>query len=372
MSIRTNKIFQKIIKIINFHIPKNSKLIILYSPWRYNCNCYIFNKYLEENHKKHNFKFKFLSDFENKDTIKTLSIKGLWTFFRAKYILTTHGGTEVKVKRQTLIALGHGIAIKNIGLLDKKNQKFNNRRNVDFFISNSIITSGIYALAFDLEFKTFLEFGEPLLYFYSNIEKFLDNEDKNELKKIKNLRKKFKKIVLYTPTFRDFFNGRQTGDKIENILTKFLKIVEDNKNLYFVICLHPRDKEKFKNNTNFNKQVNVQFGKISSEKYLPFIDTNINDYSSFYFYSQYLEKENIIFIPDKKIYFKNVGLIYNNLEVFNPEVIFEKYNTKFKNTLQNYSETNKNFDKTIKDIYFSKKLKNSCEELLSFLNGKIK
>ncbi len=371
MTLRKNLFLQRILRFINFFIPKCNKLVILYSPWRYSGNCYIFHEYLKKNKKNVRFYFKFISEEEDKETIKILSIKGIWSFFRAKYVLTTHGSNVVKVKRQKVIALHHGIPLKKITLLDQKNKVLNYRREIDFFVTNSFLTSSIYSYAFDLHPNQILEFGEPLLYFYDNIELFLKSEDKKEISKIKQYRKKYRKIVLFSPTYRDKWEGRQTGEKIELILEKFMEIIRDNENMFFIINLHPRDKDKFRESQIKLQMKNFKFGKISSEKYLPFIDVSVNDYSSLFFNSIYLNKEVIMFMPDLNLYMKNVGLLYKNLEVFDKNLIFEKYNLKFKKILNNYPKECRITNSKIRELYFYDFI-NSNEKLLDFLNDKMK
>jgi CDP-glycerol glycerophosphotransferase len=356
-----------ILRKVNFFIPKNKRKICLYSNTFFSGNSQIFRKFLE-NRKK--FKIVYLSDNKEIGTIKAKTMKGIFHFLTSKFIISSHGIPQIKSKNQTSISFWHGIPIKTIGKL-YSNKTNNYNKLIDFQITNSVFVNLIFSNVWNLNPNKFVELGEPIYDYFNNPNKFLEKDEKKIVQKYKNLNKKYKKIVLYAPTYRNSRYGRDEGEDINILIDKIVNIAKKNKDKYFLISLHPCEfvkKETFKE---ISKLKNCSKLEINSEKILPFVHSIILDVSSLYFHSLYLNKEIICFFPDFEKYKKNRGLIFKNLEIFPKEIIC--FNEKeLNNILNNYNHKILFKLEIYRRMFFPKRLDNSCEKIFDELIVKIK
>ncbi len=180
------------------------------------------------------------SDLDKIIFVEKNSIIGLFYYMRSKYVFFTHGlYPQVKFpKTHILVNLWHGMPLKTIGYLDDPNNK--NVPDATFTIATSSFFQQYMAKAFGMEEKNVIVSGQPrndsLFEQYDCLKKFGIKKDR------------YKKIFLWTPTYRQAIIGyvNTDGEVFEGLpviaeeyetLNTHLKIL----NSCMVIKLHPMD-----------------------------------------------------------------------------------------------------------------------------------
>lgn len=325
-----------IIYLIDCIIPKSKTQFLFSSFPDVSDNSYAMFKYLvkkEENTKfiwliseklkitqvtqdlKENSDFKKI-DLNNIKFIKKNSLRGLYAYFRSKYVFFTHGlYPRVKFSsNHILINLWHGMPLKTIGYLDDPDNK--DIPKSSFVIATSSFFQQYMAKAFGMKESSVLVAGQPrndLLF-----------EKNNCLFKFGIKKDEYTKVFLWTPTYRqstigyvkidgDVQNGLPIVSEAYGELNAYLNIL----NAYMIVKLHPMDilnlKEfgKFTNlvfitNSDLEKH-SCQLNQILSE-----IDILLTDFSSIYI-DFLLLNQPIAFVMDDFDSFDNSrGFISNS------------------------------------------------------------
>ena len=138
------------------------------------------------------------------------------------------------------------------------------------------------------------------------------NKEKQYFNKIKELKNKNKKILLYLPTFRQNNSLVFLGETDSNKLNTFFEFLEKN-NYFLLTKVHFVEKRKgrneieIKNNNFINIEANTDIYPILKES-----DILITDYSSVYFDYLVLNKDIIFYPYDLEEYEKyDQGLLLN-------------------------------------------------------------
>jgi len=282
--------------------------------------------------KKEDF-YKTISNYTsstNFTLIKKNSLKGMFVFFKSKYIIHTHGifNNIPLFYDHTNINLWHGMPLKNIGHLD--NNKKVPRSN--YVIATSDLFKGIMARAFDMKTNKVLITGQPRNDFIF--------ENKHSLCDLCDLDKnKFKKEILWMPTYRRSVIGDVRNDgKLEN-MDDFLS----NDNLILLneallktqtICfvkLHPMDymkKDDFESYTNihFIDDVNFSSKGLTLYSILSSVDLLLTDFSSIYIDFLLTNKPIGFVFSDFDEYFNSRGFVFDNPKEFMPGKIISTVN----------------------------------------------
>ena len=335
------KILNLMIQIFNSITPKKSNKIIFRSEPDYSDNSKAFYKYLYDNHRdrydlvwivKSDTIFQLLRK-NNIKVYKRNSIKGLIEFCRAKYIVSTHAQfANLKNHNQVYINLWHGMPLKNIGFLEKKEivgekylieekKKF---AKMDYIISTSKTTRLAMSSVFYTDIRCIHVTGQPRNDFL-----FLRNNKEILSKCVKGLElNKYKKIIMCIPTFRVGL-GKHDGNSFLNNMLNLQQYKEDSLNDFLrendyllLIKFHPFEEAFFKGD-NFSN-IKILDSKVLSENLITLneimniADLLITDYSSVYFDYLLLHRPIIFTNTDEKEYIKNRGFIFDNPDFWRP------------------------------------------------------
>ncbi len=260
----------------------------------------------------------------NKNTIRFLrsknlkaynkySVKGIFYALTGKFyffngfvggINTWANGGAVKVH------LWHGVPIKKIRFdMQQFAPSFTNRflypglypdKN-DYVLSTSKKITEIFISAFRVDKNKYLELGYPrneiLSYSEDRIMNFIEKYESIETKELVQNLKKYDKVFVYMPTWRD--NGRDFI-KESNIDFQLLNKTLQEKNYFLILKLHNLTKLS----VNIHEYGNILRidNKLDMYPILPFTDCLITDYSSIFFDYKLMNKEVILFPFDKEEY----------------------------------------------------------------------
>jgi CDP-glycerol glycerophosphotransferase (TagB/SpsB family)/GT2 family glycosyltransferase len=276
------------------------------------------SKYLFEYYIKKTTKYKLFWVTDNKNTYNELkfknypvimknSLKSSYYAANAKFYFITSElfdcfyfiNSETK-----LVQLWHGIPIKKINYdskvdkirLSKREKYFSSNylyNRIDYFVCEDESQIKLLSIAFKIDDKKFLPFGQPRNSF---------NIQTNE---VKNLREKYyldqySKIILYAPTFRDIGTSSHSIDIINNhIVADYLSA----NNYLLLMKAHPflaNMKINFisKDMMDISKEPDIQILMLIS-------DVLVSDYSSLMFDFHKLNKPIYRFNYDEYNY-KNI------------------------------------------------------------------
>lgn len=233
-------------------------------------------------------------------------IRNILLFAKAKYIICTHSHTGNDVykfvsKTKTLITLWHGIPLKRMGRLPKKKYRkyFGMKSQPDLFLVTSANDAELFSNLYGIDKDKFFIGSYPRV---------------NDLVS----RAEDKKVILYTPTFRDgmkqSYYDKYVFPNIEELRALNNTLIKFDYN--FFIKMHPYLQAKFPSLDDFSN-INSVSAFDDVQKYLAQAKVLITDYSSIYFDYLNLDKEIIFFIPDYDWYSKksNRGFLYNYEDV---------------------------------------------------------
>lgn len=327
-----NKVLVKIILMLNRIIPKSLNNVIFASFPDYTDNTRYMYEYMRNNSSKN-----LVLILNNKDMLKILrekniecyyknSLKGIFKIITSKYILASHGEfLGIKSKNQIYVNLWHGMPFKKMGVLEKKyidsKETSNCYKKVNYLIATSEITRLSMAACFNMPANKILVTGQPRNDVFNNdIENFyLDNIIEFN---------KYKKIIVYIPTFRNGLgrvDGSMSKDNILNLISydeKELQNFLEKNNFLLLVKLHPREELKLKNKEKRNIKIldseELNKNLISTNELLKKSDLLITDYSSVYFDYLLTDKPIIFTETDIDTYKEKRGIIYDNPDFWRP------------------------------------------------------
>ena len=247
---------------------------------------------------------KTLNHYGYKNVYSRKSFKGLFYALRSKYWFYdyyTNDLPKYMIYSATLINLWHGTGgLKKCGLDDTNLMKYSgwqkkvyNLLSVrdSYFNVDSEHEIPFRVSAFNANESQVVINGSPRLdVLYNNIPNsciFMEKDFQN----IKSFKDNDKKIIFYTPTWRetkiDLSNWLKSS-RVQEYLKK--------NNMVLVCKLHPFD------NSSLNFELPAEIYKMDSDSdiypVLKFADALISDYSSIYFDFLLLDKPIIYYVPD--------------------------------------------------------------------------
>jgi len=338
------KLINYFLYILDLISPKDRNTFLFLSFPDVSDNAFSMFKYLFDSYKNENKRYIWLiNDIDKKDEylnmiyeclyieksdlkkiifIKKNSVLGILKYYQSKYIFYTHGlypGLKYS-KKHIIVNLWHGMPLKRIGLLlDNKNP---NIPKSDFVIATSVFFQNYMAKAFGVDLNSVLVSGQP------RNDLLLEKVD--YLKRFNINKEKYKKIFLWTPTYRQSIIG-YTG--LDGELNDGLPVISENYDLlnqelkrlnaFMIIKLHPMD---VLNNKKFNKFSNLLFLKNEDfeKKYcqlyniLANVDILITDFSSIYIDFLLLNRPIGFVMEDFDSYSNSRGLIIENPKEYMP------------------------------------------------------
>ena len=309
------------------------------------------------------------------DKLKTKDINAILmdTYEFKKYIpktnvfFTTQGnldGDKVKCKNAIYVELWHGIGPKPVGFAQKNPSKDdikgygNIGRIVDYFIVPSEFWKTIFGAIFKVEYNRIKDLGMPILDYF----KYSDGR-KNLSKLLNRDLSKYKKIIMFMPTFKQGFNHSDVEHVSNNIFNfnkeydeeLFDKFLRDNN---YLLCIkkHPGDISKL-NFQSYNNIISIDeemlFEKnLSVNEVINAFDLMITDYSSIGTEFVYFDKPILYVVGDYNEYKENRGIYFDNLDFWTPGP-----------KCMNISSLKIEIKKLLNDKEYFKDLRDKCREL---------
>ena len=346
-------LFKKIFSLLNICFPKDNIILFNSFPF-FTDNAKSVYEYIKTNRSDivNHYRIYWMADTDIDRTkypdicvVRKKTIKGVWLFLRAKYIFATHGYFKgiKSPDRQFNVNLWHGCGYKG-----------NSEEEKGYRGNYNIVTSKVYlpihSDLFRIPEDRILITGLP-----RNDVIFLHN---NNLGKLGIDKKKYRKILLWLPTYRkatighegtdgniDQFGYRDilnTNDHIDQLLRE--------KQYLLLLKIHPLEsysEEKRDHKSNVAIISNNDLEKNNLSVYDLFEDTDIllSDYSSV-ITDYMLTKKPIAYISgDYDDYLKSRGFVFDDMnEVMAGPVI--RNAIEFEQYIENLEQIN--------DKYFSK------------------
>lgn len=356
----------KFIGFFNAFIPKKANKILFYDSLNDTLtdNSLAVLLYLQEEKldKKYkiiccvpNSKRKYINDIKNIGIIK-----GILNYLTSKYVFYSFGGMRIKPSsKQFVINLWHGTPLKNIGKLNISDNKLKNENNNDFkyILVSSEYFKKIYLKAFSCTNNQILINGNPR-------NDFLFKKG-NVIGKLGINKAKYKKVILWMPTFRiskdkrfkDISNDNETGlpllDTIDKI-NEFNKFLE-SKNILIILKIHNYSilpKVKCNNILIITNDL-LNSKRIFLYEFIKEFDVLLTDYSSVYFDYLLLNKPIGFIIDDFEDYKQNRGFSINDPLRLMPgvhiktEEDFKSFLINISNGIDDFEEVRKNVNKLV-------------------------
>lgn len=245
-------------------------------------------------------------DSEEFEVVKKPSIAYLYHLATAKYIITNSRMPKEFEKRegQKLIQTWHGTPLKKL-VLDMEENHFPATTKINYFInflsdvakwdyliSPNEYSTKIFKRAFAFEGEI-MEIGYPR---NDRLHKFHPVEVDNIKERLKITPDK--KVLLYTPTFREN-NAKKKGQYIEQIKLNFNQVLKNNPDWVILVRSHYliTEHQKLKN----DQIIDVSLYHDINDLYI-ISDTLLTDYSSTMFDYAILNRPIIKFAHDFKEY----------------------------------------------------------------------
>lgn len=318
------KIIFYIIYFANKILKKRNYLLFTSTP-NYSDNSLAVYEFLYKVYKND---FKFIWLFENKKEInldkkivylKRHSLKGLYYFFRSKYIFHTHGlYLNATTKQQIVFSLWHGMPLKRIQYLFPKDLTniANRKLNINITIATSDLMAEIVSRCFNCDISKVKVVGLPR------------NDYLFDKLKFKNIPED-QKVIVWMPTYRDGIN-RKEGVQYEFGLPivnskNYSEINEwcSKNNICIIIKFHPY--QKINNILSGLSNIKIVSEDIVDEKkhfysYLGSADALITDYSSVYIDYLSIDKPIGFILEDYAKYKDDRGFVFDNPIEYMPGV----------------------------------------------------
>lgn len=332
-----------ILSFVGNRIP-TCNLIVFCSFPDYSDNAWAFFRYLCENKIEKKYKLVWLSVDKTKlnhlkaklkedgyqaEVYYRFTVKGIWSFLRCRYVITTHGlfdFIKLHQHKDKNICLWHGMPLKLLGA--SHNDGVPCSSNFDYTIATSVTYQKIMAEAFACSVDKVLITGQPrndLLFEQT------DWFEKNNIDK-----SKYKRVGIWMPTYRKSIIGeiRLDGDYCDRCISfldeqklilfdSFLGLI----NTLILIKIHPMDALQNYDFDDFNNLIFIKPKDLNSQLYplLGNCDFLLTDYSSVYVDFQILRKPIGFVMNDIESYKGSRGLYFDDLDKSLPGPLISNY-----------------------------------------------
>ncbi len=319
------------------------------------------------------------------------SLKGAWTYFRAKVVITSHNQLAPfsSSDKQIFVSLGHGIYFKTMGYMkprthlntrDRKKRLSTmeyNRKSINLMAATSGTCKTMLASCYHLEGDKVKITGLPRMD-----DLFKPNHSQVRDKWFPEV--SYKKLFIFMPTHRKNEEGNlKEGESmieafLNDDLSEFNAMLE-SQNAAFLIKLHPFEfnlipklSEKI-----VNKRVNIvqadQMEDLSLYSLLGSTDCLITDYSSVYFEYLALNKPIIFVNADLEKYENSRPMLLTPYKEWTPGP-FVKSLSELTEEIENISKENDShqaFRERIKNILLAYSDANSSKRVWDEIQSKI-
>lgn len=297
----------------------------------------------------------FCKDKHIAERLNKRNIKAVWDksenfqdeFNKTEIMVITHDDyLDLKRENQIFINLWHGLGPKKSGALSEREIDwiYNFSTKVNYLIATSEFGRFVYSSVFNIPFDKIKQFSQ------ARYKWLFENNGKENLERLlkKNL-KKYKKVIMYAPTFKKGIGREDTKWNQENLLClekydeKLLINYLEKNNFLLILKLHPVEENKFKeitSNNIVNLSDNVMLENFTTiNEVLDGIDLLISDYSSIYIDYINLERPILFLDTDKEEFRTNRGIIFDSLDfwqmagpkVHSVDIFIEEVNKLLKN-----------------------------------------
>lgn len=310
------KLFERVIAILDFIIPKNEKIIVFGGNERRGINGNVASviKAWPSSQKTKGFKAYVVSIHNEKfpgiEVIDPRSIKGIGVLLKAYTAVYSHISGDLywhtlyNRKKRRIINLWHGAPLKRI-------VPWRGWAKTTALIAASKMERLALSACIELPLESIFITGFPRTDRLINAPKKLKQEALSSL----NLKDNGQKWILYVPTYR-------VGNKVEGYLHRRqdfsfneLKKLLEKHNAYLLVRPHINDPF-----SDFPKDERVIFANSELfpeiEPLYALADVFITDYSSSIFEYVVLNRPIIGFSPDLEEYSKTPGLLYDYNSIF--------------------------------------------------------
>lgn len=304
------------------------------------------------------------------------SFKAIKLILKAEYIFTDSSASSVSpslalLGKFKIIRLWHGDAIKKINFDSKKYissiWRFGRFLLKNEYKNNVIIP--VWSKANEKIMNSSFLWNKAKVTWLPRNDIFFQN-NKNEILKKAGELEKYKKIIAYTPTWRDSSSTIKPFSK--EVLSKINKYLKEN-NYILLISWHIQTEEvKFTEMSNIK---NFKNPNIETQELLLIADILISDYSSIYIDFLLTNKPIIFYAYDINEYLnKDRELYFNYEDVVINETLVKNENDLF-DTIKNIDNISNDYNylnsyKKIKDFFHENQNWWYCNNLDSYINKK--
>ena len=286
-------------------------------------------------------------------------------FKKIEIMFITHDQfIDKKTKLQTFISLWHGFGPKRSGYAltnDIYEKEFCNKYSnvIDYLCVSSEFSKMIFSYVLNID-------DDKIIIYPSQRNKYIfENKGKENIKNIidKDINR-YKKILLYAPTFRNGIGKEEGKLNVDNALglikyneKDLNKYLEENEYL-LIIKLHPSEETKINTDKFGENIILLQENKlieknISINEILSGIDCLITDYSSIYTDFILTEKPVIFLNTDIEKYNKKRGIYFDSEKIWFPGPVvnnivdFKEEVTRLFQNKNYYKEERKEYNKLV-------------------------
>ncbi|MBC8500891.1 MAG: CDP-glycerol glycerophosphotransferase family protein [Nanoarchaeota archaeon] len=368
-------VFEVVMFLLSYIIPKNEKLLLFQT---------IAGKGLRENPKYLYLYAKkylpnydvmmFISNEEKKEKViegvkkHDFRLRNWWSILRAKYIFVeTDCITTINLSnlngRFNIIMTWHGTVIKKIGF---DNYYYKNSNPILKWLLKKQYTKYRLILNTCEYSKRISERSyrcKSIITGYPRNDVLFDDELSTvNLREKLNL-KKYKKIILYAPTYRDYAKKPSFSEHGLIMLNKLL----EEKNYVLIMKAHALETSLINPQLTNIKNITPQVDDI--QELLPCIDVVITDYSGVIFDFSLLLKPLLLYAYDYEGYVEKRGVYFDVQEEFKPIVCRTEEEIIYCLKKEDF-EINKKFVKKIRDKFNKYHDGNSSKRVFEYLNIK--
>ena len=300
------RILRSIMVILNHVIPKRDDQILFESIPSISDNPAQLYRYMKT--RDENYRMIWVVDepeagFDAPQYVRN-TIPEFWQFLRSRYIVTSHGyHLMIRSENQVYVNLWHGMPIKAMGYAETDPSILLDGVTDEnyYLIATSTIMKNALATCFKQDARRIHITGQP-------------RNDKLFRTLSKSPWDDFRKVILYTPTYRD--GGEDASifsleDYAEDRLREFLR----EHDAVFLVKLHPLD-----NGFRADEAGNIQVLDPAMDIYdiLGGVDVLVTDYSSVYFDFLLLDRPIVFAVPDLEEYRRTRGFVLEPFEFWTP------------------------------------------------------
>lgn len=263
--------------------------------------------------------------------VKRISLRGIWLFVRARYIIVTHGlfdAIHLKQHTDKIINLWHGMPLKLLGASEERGLP--SSTNFNYVISTSKLYQKIMAEAFATTKDRVLVTGQPRCDLLFEPTDWFDS--------VGIITSKYNRIGIWLPTYRKSIVGdiRVDGEYNDNgvsfleeadmrRLDKFLF----SENILLLLKIHPMDALQNAPFDGFTNIILIRPQDFHSQLYplLGACDFLLTDYSSVFIDYQILRKPIGFVMNDIESYKTSRGFYFDDIEKVLPGPILSDYDS---------------------------------------------